>query len=451
MRTTYSALRRHADELFQRREVLEALRVYLHLLELQPADHQLRLHAADALARLGQRGRALRVVAAIALGHLQAGRTLPALLAARALEELAPGRTEILGTLAQLYGAASPRVRAGTPPPRPIQLPSAEITAPRGTLTPSDLLARVTEVAAGRADAGRDAVGPLPPLPLFGELEPEDALRMLTQTRRRRFPRGSLLLVEGDPGDSFYLLAHGSVRVEQAGPQGPVELAVLSEGDIVGEMALVLGRPRVATVRALEDTDALEVPYPALLAVAKHHPAVASALRRFTRRRLVRAALGRSALLAGLAAQPLEEVADLFEGRSLAAGEVLLRAGSPGPGLFLLVTGRCQVLAGEAGAESEVARLGPGEVLGEIGLVTGAPANATVRALQPCELLFLPRERFGRLLGVHPHLREGIESLAEARRVETQLSLNDLPVVAPGDLDASLELDDDDLLEDADL
>ena len=82
---TYVQLRRRADRLFHEGETLAALRLYLRLLELHRQDHAVRLHVGDAFARLGLRRRAAQVYAAVALGHLQAGRPLQGLASCCAL------------------------------------------------------------------------------------------------------------------------------------------------------------------------------------------------------------------------------------------------------------------------------------------------------------------------------------------------------------------------------
>jgi CRP-like cAMP-binding protein len=65
---------------------------------------------------------------------------------------------------------------------------------------------------------------------------------------------------EGDPGDSAFLIARGSVRILVVGGHGrPLEIRRLDEGDFFGELAALSGRPRTATVVAVDECELLEI------------------------------------------------------------------------------------------------------------------------------------------------------------------------------------------------
>jgi CRP-like cAMP-binding protein len=107
------------------------------------------------------------------------------------------------------------------------------------------------------------------------------------------------------------------------------------------------------------------------------------------------AALGEVPLFAGMSDGDLLDLASVFKRVELSAGEVLWRQASPVDGLHILLGGEARVtrrLPGER--EIEVARLGPGAVMGEIPLLGGGTHSATVRAGAPCSLAFLPRKDF---------------------------------------------------------
>lgn len=76
---------------------------------------------------------------------------------------------------------------------------------------------------------------------------------------RRFIPEGTLVMKQGEAGNSAYLIQSGSVIVytEQNGKR--IELARLGAGQIVGEMALVFDEKRVASVQALEDTNLIVI------------------------------------------------------------------------------------------------------------------------------------------------------------------------------------------------
>ena len=77
---------------------------------------------------------------------------------------------------------------------------------------------------------------------------------------RREFPAGAVLMHEGDPSDCVHYLLSGRVRVERRSGNGrQVTVAELDAGEVVGEMGVITGQPRNATVVAIEDTRTLEL------------------------------------------------------------------------------------------------------------------------------------------------------------------------------------------------
>jgi len=420
----YLELRQEAFSLLSLGEHLAALRLFRRLLDAWPADFQVRLQVGDSLALLGQRARARQVFAALTALHLQAGRTLPALHAAKALDELDPGATTVYQKLATMYGAGSDRTRLGARPTEIEPLPDLAVAAGSSLVTPDEVLQTATAAAAslqGRAERA----GPLPPLPIFSDLEADDILLLLRTLRRVRFAAGETILREGEPGDSFFLLGHGTVRVSRETATGPLLLARLSQGAVLGDLTLLQSAPRSATAVAEEPVDGLEVPLATLDALARRRPGVAQAVTRYTQQRLIQNAVLRSPLLRPLYPERLEPLTRLFQLRTLEASATLLREGEDGPGLSVLLAGEGEVLRWDGARQASLARLGPPEVVGEMSLLGDRPASATVVARTPVSLLFLPREAFALLVQQEPELEAGLQQLAETRQVENLLQLGD--------------------------
>jgi CRP-like cAMP-binding protein len=239
---------------------------------------------------------------------------------------------------------------------------------------------------------------------------------------------------QGDPGDSFFMVAHGGVRVSRTDDGETRALATLGPGAILGEMALVTRAPRSATVTALGDVDSIEIPVAALARVAGDSRAVAMALDRFTRDRLLRNALSASALFEPFWPAHAGELLPLFEPREYAEGDRLLAQGEPGRGAFLLLSGSCAVRQREEGEEGEereereegeedhdgdagsagavAARTaGPGDLLGETCLLGEGLATATVTATQPGLALVMERAAFDLLLEAHPEAQREVDEL----------------------------------------
>jgi CRP-like cAMP-binding protein len=70
--------------------------------------------------------------------------------------------------------------------------------------------------------------------------------------KRETFEEGTVIIRQGEEGDKFYLIRRGAVDVIIDEGQPSREMLVLKEGDFFGEIALITGQPRTATVRAKE-------------------------------------------------------------------------------------------------------------------------------------------------------------------------------------------------------
>lgn len=94
-------------------------------------------------------------------------------------------------------------------------------------------------------------------LPLFEGTDPRTLGRIEAACERRTATSGDVLLHQGDPGTTFLVLTSGTVEVCRAGTHGPDVLALAGPGTVLGELAMLTGRPRLATVVASSDVELL--------------------------------------------------------------------------------------------------------------------------------------------------------------------------------------------------
>jgi CRP/FNR family cyclic AMP-dependent transcriptional regulator len=96
---------------------------------------------------------------------------------------------------------------------------------------------------------------------LFAGTSRESLTGISRTLRARKFRRGEVLFHEGDPGDSLFIVASGSVKVVVPSDQGDEAiLATLGPGDSLGELSLLDGVPRSASAIAIEPVEALMLP-----------------------------------------------------------------------------------------------------------------------------------------------------------------------------------------------
>jgi len=115
-----------------------------------------------------------------------------------------------------------------------------------------------------------------------------ERLREIAQLGKRRLFLGhSVLMRQGTESDSLHIVVRGSVKIErQVAAGNTVLLAELHPGDIVGEMGVLNGDPRTATVTALEDLETLEVSAAELKSVFQENPDVLLAIMKVINERL---------------------------------------------------------------------------------------------------------------------------------------------------------------------
>ena len=216
-------------------------------------------------------------------------------------------------------------------------------------------------------------------------------------------------------------------------------MTTLGPGTMLGEIALVTKAPRTATVTALGDVDAVEVPVHAITRIAGDRRGVADALDRFTRDRLLRDTVASSAIFKPFLPNRIGDVLPLFTARDFDPGACLLREGQIGDGLYVLMSGECVATRTEGHTEVELGRIGPRDVVGEMSLLGDRPAEATITATSPTITLFMNRDAFDDLIERYPEVRDELERLGGARRVINAFILDEDAFLGSDALDTTSE------------
>jgi CRP-like cAMP-binding protein len=250
-------------------------------------------------------------------------------------------------------------------------------------------------------------------VPLFDDLPQDAFVALVNRLGYHRYVPGHLIIREGDPGRSFFIIVEGRVRVYKSGPDGKeITLAHLGEGAFFGEMALLSGAPRTANVVAEEESEILEVTDNLLRELASRYPSVINSLRNFYRQRLLNNVMAISPLFKDFDPSERRGIVEKFRMRQAAPGEKVIVEGKTSDGLYVVLHGSVQVSA----KQTEVALLKEGEIFGEMSLLTREPASATITSPGNSILLRLPREKFQELVVTHPQILALVSELSEKRR-----------------------------------
>jgi CRP-like cAMP-binding protein len=413
MITTLREARAEARHLREQGDHTHALSVYQRILEAVPLDYEVRTLIADILVEAGAVDAAKQIFRTVAIHDIRAGHPLPALVACQAMVKLGHPIDDIEALLVKTYASGSPQLARFAIRPAPVD-PNTKFEAD-GASSPKSLQQAAENALRVALDLSV-FVGyqeQYHPLPFLSELTPESFIAVARSLTILRLKDGDVVMRQGDVGDSLFLVASGELRVFVNTSDGNRDVAHLFENTLFGEMALITGQPRTASVAVVGEADVIQVSKGALLQVMVSVPSVREALDRFSRERLIKNLLQTSPLFAPFTKSQQGELLRRFEGHELEAGVDIIREGERGQGLFLILSGEVDVIAHTTSPEPlKLARLHTGDLFGEMSLVTDQPTTATVRAVTPATVLFLAREYVERLSEAVPEIQAYFEQLA---------------------------------------
>jgi len=110
------------------------------------------------------------------------------------------------------------------------------------------------------SSSSEDTIALLHRVPVFSTLSPEELEHVAQVAMPRRFQAGEIVFKEGDEGSTCYVVRSGRARAVREHPDGrSITLAHFGPGDIFGEMAMLDGDRRSATVESIDETDAIAI------------------------------------------------------------------------------------------------------------------------------------------------------------------------------------------------
>jgi cAMP-dependent protein kinase regulator len=417
-----------AAALYARGDAGAALRLYDAIVAAAPLHYEARMRVGDCLAALGEPAAAAAVHRAVARYAIDAGHPLAALVLARVLAAAGREADDLVAAVVFRYGRDSGllgRMAARIALPGPeLELSPPDLVEP----APPALIATAAERAERCVDGFASYPEALHPIPLLSQLSEEAFRRVVATLLVRRLPDGAQVIRAGEPGESFFFVAGGMVRVYDLDGLGTArELARLGENAVFGEMALLSAEPRSASVDTVGEVDLLEATRASLAALAGELAPVAEALHRFTRDRLLNNLMATSPLFAPFSRPQRLELLQRFTAHDVAPGTPIIHEGDEATGLFVVLAGEVEVAKLARDGSRSLATLRTRAVFGEVALLRGGPTTATVTATRPGTVLFLGREYVDRLVAGVPAIRRYLDDLAEERELDTARVLSPEP------------------------
>lgn len=243
-------------------------------------------------------------------------------------------------------------------------------------------------------------------LEVFERLGPRAAADLASKVEWIDVEEGQTLFRQGDAADAMYVVAEGSLLARREEPGcAPAVVGKMGPGDLVGEIALLMGGTRSATVTAGRRSRLARLATKDVAALLARDPEVRGGLLDIARRRLRRSQWLRilSAYFGEIDPAKYEFVVSRFEWVHLDRGKTLFSRGDKAGEMYFLVHGLLEAVPeyaeGKPGAGVPVYR---GEIVGEMAVLAGDRRAATVRAVRDSDLVRLSKADFETIHKAYP-------------------------------------------------
>ena len=245
---------------------------------------------------------------------------------------------------------------------------------------------------------------------IFNPLSELQIREFMLDSDVRVFPQGQKIFERNDIGTSLFTISKGSVEVE-VDPNDRSKTVTIGQGSIFGEIGLISGRRRGATIRAAESCILVEVPRGAARKLMSTVPAVKTEIDKIATERSLLQIFG-----SGLTPDDINDVLQTAEIMSLKSGDVLINEGEMSRDIFIIRYGSMVVEKLIGGKPVFLNYLPAGSYVGEIALLDDGKRTATVKAAIKSEIIKLNGDSFEALLGRNERLRSKLEDKFRERR-----------------------------------
>ncbi|CAF1359473.1 unnamed protein product [Adineta ricciae] len=224
---------------------------------------------------------------------------------------------------------------------------------------------------------------------LFSHLDDNEKSDIFDAMQPFNYKADETIIQQGEEGDFFYIIDQGEVEVYVNNKC----VTAISDGGSFGELALIYGTPRAATIKAKTDCKLWAIDRKTYRRIL-----MGSTIKK---RKMYEEFLSKVKILQELDQWERLTVADALETVQYSDGDTIVVQGEKGNDFFIIVEGTAVVYQKPSDDEAavEVSKLGPSDYFGEIALLFDRPRAATVKAKGPLKCVKMDRHRFERVLG----------------------------------------------------
>ena len=229
---------------------------------------------------------------------------------------------------------------------------------------------------------------------------------------RVSLPAGELLFEQGEIGKSMYIVLEGGLKaIIKNDDNQPIPVGEIHPGQPVGEMQVFTGGKRTASVAAMVDSTLVEIPSDKIDSLKVDHPNLYQELEHlvFQRMRRNHLRLLLPDLFGAMDEDELQSLEADLEWRHLSKGERLIHQGDVGDAMYIVLSGRLNVvIKDDQGEDKVVLEIGRGETVGEMALFNNDPRTANVDAARDSMLICIQKSTFFATAARFPRLHEHV-------------------------------------------
>ena len=240
-------------------------------------------------------------------------------------------------------------------------------------------------------------------IPIFADINALMLREMMVESTVHKFASGDVVFEKNDYTNSFYVVLEGSVAV-MIDDKDPAKRIVIGLGNYFGEMGLISGRRRTATIKAESNCTLIEIPRRTMIKVRGNSPEVRQALDREAAIRQIQ-----TYIAPDVPRDELIEIANSSEIKTFKSGEILFNEGDEADALHLIRKGSVSVSKRLDGRSVVLNYVASGNYVGEMGLISDAPRSASVTAAVASETIRIDGSAFKTLMASNPKLKATVE------------------------------------------